>query len=427
MKEKKILIVYPYNFVKHIHGIDTRYFELAVFLRKRGFKIDLFSIENDTSEWDEDEIAKSQLIDTLFLFDARQYPLKKIKGKAKRTLKEKWDYRFKDGLVPGILTYAAGRLSHMASKMMPPPTPAAGRILELADYAYQPMKEQFNRITSQKRYDYVLIGYVYWANLIHDQNIKNAVKVIDINDFISLQSFYLHDGRIALGAFLEEEIKRIDMFDVALCISDDERMFFSQFAPKPTYYYVPQFFPKRKLVSTAEHRYDILFIGSDNPHNQKSIKWFFDTVQPLLNPKYRLLIVGKITNYVSDYPNVTKIDFADNLDDIYQHISLSICPMLQGTGMKIKVVEALSYGKPVVCTTRGVDGFNQKRKNGCTVADSPMEFASAITRLLTDKAFYEDQRSLAISFFEENFEEKTVGKTLEAIFKVNEEANTDKA
>lgn len=419
MKEKHVLIIYPFNFVKHIHGIDTRYFELVTYLKSKGFIVDLYSLDNYSSEWDEKEIKESKIVDNLFLFDVKSESKVLSKKKTKRNLKEKLNYRFKNGVMSGLLTFTSGRLNQLATKFsnsLPQETTSDDRIAALPDLACQSMKNHLSSITASTKYDYVLVGYVYWANLIHDVNLKDAVKIIDVNDFISLQYFYLHDGSIRLGNFLEEEIRRINMFDVALCISDDERMFFSQFAPSPTFFYVPQFFPKRELPSLINCAFDILFIGSDNPHNQKSIKWFFDCVFPILDKTYKILLVGKITNHVDDYSNVTKIRFADDLDNVYKQVKISICPMLQGTGMKIKVVEALSYGKPIVCTIRGVDGFNQKKSNGCIVADNPEEFAGAISMLLNDDGFYNHHQQLATHFFEENFEQTVVNKTLEKVF-----------
>jgi len=420
MHKKKLLIIYPYNFVKREHGIDTRYWELAVYLKKRDFSIDLFGIKNYISEWDEEEVKKSGLVDNLFLFDFKdtyQEPLKK-KGKKKRTLKEKIEYRFKNGLLAGVLSYVSGRLDYMAKKRVKLPTLDMPEMIveQLPDFAFDNMKVQLSHITSKTKYEFVLVGYVYWANLIHDEHLKDTVKVVDVNDFCTLQHFYLYDRKIKIGTLLEEEIRRINMFDKAMFISDDELMFFSQFAPDPEAFYVPQSFKKRSLQPVNDSTYDILYIGSNNPHNQKSIKWFFDEIYPLMPDNYHILIVGGITKFIGDYTNVTKIGFVDNLDEVYEKAKIAICPMIQGTGMKIKVVEALSYSKPVVCTRRGVDGFNQKRENGCTIAQTTTEFALAINKLLSDEVYYNQQKQLAENFFQKNLEESVVYQTLDSIF-----------
>jgi len=59
-----------------------------------------------------------------------------------------------------------------------------------------------------------------------------------------------------------------------------------------------------------------------------------------------------------------------NLVEFYQNVSIVICPMFSGTGVKIKVLEALSYGIPVVTNQRGVDGLLNKSANGCLVTEN---------------------------------------------------------
>ena len=80
--------------------------------------------------------------------------------------------------------------------------------------------------------------------------------------------------------------------------------------------------------------------------------------------------------------------------------------MLSGTGIKIKVIEALSYGIPVVTNRRGVDGLVNKKENGCLVSDDPKIFAEEITRLLKDEIFYNQMRDNAISYFKNNHDPK---------------------
>jgi len=79
--------------------------------------------------------------------------------------------------------------------------------------------------------------------------------------------------------------------------------------------------------------------------------------------------------------------------------------MLGGTGIKIKVVEALSFGIPVVGTDKAVDGFFQKTGNGFQVSDDPQKFADMIMQLNSDPALYEKQKEDAIRFFKNNFTE----------------------
>jgi glycosyltransferase involved in cell wall biosynthesis len=92
--------------------------------------------------------------------------------------------------------------------------------------------------------------------------------------------------------------------------------------------------------------------------------------------------------------------------------------MLSGTGLKIKVVEALSYGIPVVCNQRGVDGLLNKINNGCLSTESENEFADSILKLLSNNSFYVQNKKNAENFFKATLSETIVYKKLDSIFNI---------
>ena len=94
-----------------------------------------------------------------------------------------------------------------------------------------------------------------------------------------------------------------------------------------------------------------------------------------------------------------------------------ISPMLSGTGLKIKVVEALSHSIPVVCNTRGVDGLINKTENGCLVTDNAEQFAKNITKLIEDNQFYNDISHKANQFYKAYLSENAIYSKLDTILK----------
>jgi glycosyltransferase involved in cell wall biosynthesis len=115
-------------------------------------------------------------------------------------------------------------------------------------------------------------------------------------------------------------------------------------------------------------------------------------------------LVGSVTKELHNIPeSVTIIPFAKSLDDLFDDVKVAICPMFRGTGMKIKVVEAMAYGVPIVCNERGVDGFPDKRACGCIVTNDAQEFADAINRLIMDADFYEGKRTQIQNYYQNLF------------------------
>ena len=109
-------------------------------------------------------------------------------------------------------------------------------------------------------------------------------------------------------------------------------------------------------------------------------------MHPLLPSHVKMAVVGAIADHVDNRPGLTRVRHVDDLAPYYKDSQVVICPLLGGTGLKVKVVEALSFGRPVVTTTAGMAGMRQKQGNGCIVADAPDAFADAIMKLLADDA-----------------------------------------
>lgn len=351
-------------------GCKTRAIKLLEYFKDRGFDVDFVGLEG----WDDWSVLNKRLFTEIYLL--KEEPIR-----------EKVLKRFFTFKVPRFIFKSKNKLPKGA----------------LPDQTTYYLKKSFDDLLKKKTYDFIIISYAYWANLIKDNpNLGQAKTIIDTHDFLTSQQ--QSDEGIILGTAFEEEIKRLSLFDEIWVVSIDERYIFSQFLSHPVVF-IPITF-KESSASKAEYkqiRYDLLYVGSDNYNNINAINWFFEKVFPLLSENIRICIVGKVASHIPDNKNVTKIPFATNLDSLYLESRIALCPMLAGTGVKIKVVEALSYGLPVVCTSRGIDGLPNKNNNGCLISDDPKEFASNITSLMSDEIKYEEHKSSGLRFFRSVF------------------------
>ena len=119
---------------------------------------------------------------------------------------------------------------------------------------------------------------------------------------------------------------------------------------------------------------------------------------------------------MQDFPNIQKVPFAADLTDYYNSSKIVICPMFSGTGLKIKVIEALSFGIPVVTNERGLDGLFNKTKNGCLVTNNHEKFAGFINELFENAIFYNMITLQAQHYFLENHHSEIVQEKLDTIF-----------
>ena len=376
----KILYFYPENPTTSNQGNNARAFALLQYFKNRNHKIDYIGIASKSfSEVDLEAIKNANLIENGFLL------------KRDKRISKTFSYLF---------TYAI-------------PNKLKGRIRDF-DRTRFGHKNQFSKILEDNQYDYIIISYAYWAELIREnKHLKEAKLIIDTHDFLTSQ--FQNQKRFNLGKYFNKEVELLNLFQKIWVISSDENYVFSQFVSSDVITIPHALEVKFQLNSTK--KYDLVYVASSNEHNVKSAKWFFEEVYPKLNTTLSICVVGKINEYIPELPNVTKIHFVEDLNQVYSESRVAICPMLSGTGLKIKVVEALSYGLPVVCNPRGIDGLINKTNNGCLVTVDASIFSKYIEQLLTDNNFYEQQQALAMNFFANYLSTEVVYSELDNVFK----------
>ncbi|MGY3210999.1 glycosyltransferase [Mucilaginibacter sp. HD30] len=388
---KKVLYFFPDNVAKQNAGNKTRALELLKYFKERGIEVDFATLQYE----DADRGSPAGTID--FIKDRglaqNVYLLPRKPGKSNPLfyfLRYKlWDliyYWFTFPLRSDIPTFMTLTL-----------------------------KSAFEGLLRDNKYDHIIISYIYYAELVSNKALlKGAKTYIDTHDFITAQFKYRKSFN--LGITFQDEIKRLDRFNEVWAISGEEQYVFGQFC-KTNVLLVPLMMkPKAEQYKAAEKVYDLIYVASNNVHNERSARWFFDEVYPLLPNTIRICLVGGINKVLGEMKEAQQIAFADDLDGLYAQSKIALCPMLTGTGVKVKVVEALAHGLPVVCTTRGVDGLPNKTMNGCLVTDDAKQFAQHIILLLNNADVYIEQSLMATRAFNSSFSTEVVYKELDKVF-----------
>lgn len=273
--------------------------------------------------------------------------------------------------------------------------------------------KRFKSLLKERSYDVIIISYATWGGLIRELDVVNAHTIIDTHDFMTLQHMK-EKSFFSVGTAFEEEIKILSLYDEIWTYSIEEQYIYSQFLNK-NITLLPVSTLNQNVVYQQEKHIPILYVASDNTHNTQSMHWFVNHVLPLM-PNYKIDIVGKICDRIDDHPQLIKHGMVEDINSFYASARITICPMLSGTGIKIKVLESLSHGLPVVTNRRGIDGLINKINNGCIVADDAAHFASSIERLLQDNVFYTKQCENAHIFYQSFYTFDNERKILDKIF-----------
>lgn len=142
------------------------------------------------------------------------------------------------------------------------------------------------------------------------------------------------------------------------------------------------------VCKRINRNHDILFFGAmARQENYLSAIWFIENVMPLLaDLDFRFVVLGsnppdRLKQYANDKIVVT--GFVDSVLPYYQEAAGFAAPLVLGAGIKVKVLESLSSGIPVITNDIGIEGIPAQPGEEYIHADTPEEYASAVRRAVS--------------------------------------------
>lgn len=134
----------------------------------------------------------------------------------------------------------------------------------------------------------------------------------------------------------------------------------------------------------------LIFTGSltYNP-NYEAMRWFLERVYPLVRqavPDVHLTITGNHGGRrLPQREGVTLTGFVDDVRPLIAGAAASIAPIHTGGGTRLKILEAMALGAPIVSTGKGAEGLDIVPGEHFLLADDPVQFAHATVQLLTER------------------------------------------
>lgn len=206
----------------------------------------------------------------------------------------------------------------------------------------------------------------------------------------------------------DDEIEMLGRADLVVAIQQTEADFILENLPDQPVLVVPMSFPVAaapKLGNDAE----ILFVGSNTEPNIAGLKWFLEKCWPQVleaAPDATLTIAGSVSSGMTGFPKPKAVQYlgiVDDLEALYERAGVVISPLTFGSGLKIKLIEALALGKAMVATSTTLQGVEDIAKHAVLHADDANDFASAIVSLAHDKPLRLKMGASALLVAEEHF------------------------
>ena len=202
----------------------------------------------------------------------------------------------------------------------------------------------------------------------------------------------LAKARLALGV----ERRLLPRFDSVVCVSERERRLAEAVAPGCRVEVVANGVDCGVLRPQPDRGGPnvILFVANfEYRPNLDGAEWLCRTVLPALadqglRPRVRLVGpgAGRRVAALGRIPGVELIGPVDDLVPHYRDARIAVAPLLAGGGTRLKVLEAMALGRPVVATSIGCEGLGMNQGEHLLVADDAAGFAAAVALLLSSEA-----------------------------------------
>jgi len=169
----------------------------------------------------------------------------------------------------------------------------------------------------------------------------------------------------------------------------------------------------------------LLFIGSfRHAPNLQGLHWFTERVFPIIlraKPDTQLMVVGSdpptaLTMW-GDHPNIRLLGSVPDVKVALQQYAVFICPVLSGSGVRVKLLEAFASGIPAVSTYVGAEGLASKTGEVCELADTPEAFADSVLRLLDNNCYRSEIAERARKMMEQKWDSRRATERLEAMYR----------
>jgi glycosyltransferase involved in cell wall biosynthesis len=392
---KKILIISPTPTHPQNAGNRSRIFNVADLLRKSGYDVHFLMTSFDFPDSPDLEAMSAYWKDALHLFKPEMYiqPVSGLNNLAKKAIK-----------VTNMLKRKFRRLYYRLHY-----SGDAFKYNYFIDDYYNPYLQNYVKDLQRiYQFNIVLIEYVHLSKafLAFDHNV---LKLLDTHDILSNRyKIYLEKGLKPewLSFFSEEESIGFNRADIVIAIQEEEKNVIRRLTNKEVVMlgHTVQILPE---ICNRSFNNRLVFVASHNSINMNSINDFIDRILPKIQkscPDLRLILAGSIIRVKDKIRKAAGVEFLGEVADIsiaYESADIVINPLRFGTGLKIKSIEALSFGKPMVSFKAGMAGLNYKAADQfCMVCETEDEFIQSLLTLINDESLRNRLKENALKFIE---------------------------
>ena len=242
-----------------------------------------------------------------------------------------------------------------------------------------------NRLDAQYDFDICIVNYYYLTKLF--ENISIPKKALFTHDCFAYKDLVVGERTMAIDA--NTEAKAMQRSPYILAVQDQEKYYFEILSPRSKVYNIYSKYTYQSSPVIGNH--NIVFLSGNNSYNINGLRWFLKEVFPLIRKHFvdaQCIIAGAICQMIINDDlgeGVKLIGYVDSPNVLYEQGDVAINPTYQGTGLKIKTFEAISYDKVTMVHPHSMKGVFEKDKTSLFFSDKPQDWIDFLVKLWRTK------------------------------------------
>ncbi len=339
----------------------------------------------------------------------------------------------KDGMIVNFLKNITGRKQKLTQEQVMEQEMQL-HTSNLVNYYFEDLLNVFQGEILLGIFDLVQIDFIDIAPLVHF--IPPQIPKIFVHHEIRYKRMMLEKATLPQHRAADDwkiqntrilEIGLINRFDKVVCLTEtDKQILLEDGVSKDKLEVSPlpmvMFEHEINQPFVSENR--LIFLGPDQHYpNLDGIDWFLSNCWgeiQRLNPGVKLSVVGRWSEekkkWFDGYENVSFEGFVPDLETVMRG-SVMIVPLRIGSGMRMKILEGVSYHVPVVSTSVGAEGLPMVNDINCKIADSASDFIVATHQLLNNAELQNMFTEHASKILTEDYSSPECGKKRESIYR----------
>lgn len=262
------------------------------------------------------------------------------------------------------------------------------------------MHRKVAELLTKHKFD--LIGIDHWSMLYYVLELGVPQVLLEImpaskiyQTYFQLERNMITRMQLLLKYYATKNFERMwNRLDIAIAVSESQKKSVSSYLPGINIEVIPHGIDTDYYRAVdVEQDIPTLIIsgGMDRLLNVKGVLWFYSKVYPLIKesmPLVRLYIVGRSPAMeilrLSVDESVIVTGYVKDLRPYFSHAWVVVAPLSDNFGVKVRVLQAMAMGKPVVSTSMVTSGIDVSAGENIILADDPREFADRVIELLNN-------------------------------------------